>query len=168
MESISWRKTLQISHNFMQWLVVNSLFQEKKQYYNRNNGSRETLNLGPYWELQPVTYMVNMEMKSEFRLSTETTLTSGCNKFLMRMSSKETEIPEDQLEKYTLKKSVKDLHADRRQKQNHQEENWLTLHQESFPLQEGIGSIDIHGQKFRNWRATAARTRLVGVCYKQI
>ena len=33
------------------------------------------------------------------------------------------------------------LHADRRQKQNHKEENLLALHQESFPLKEGIGSI---------------------------
>ena len=33
------------------------------------------------------------------------------------------------------------LHADRRQKQNHKEENLLALHQESFPWKEGIGLI---------------------------
>ena len=27
---------------------------------------------------------------------------------------------------------------------------------------------DIHGLKFRHWRATAAPTRLVGVCHKQV
>ena len=31
------------------------------------------------------------------------------------------------------------LHADQRQKQNHKEENLLAFHQESFPLEEGIG-----------------------------
>ena len=33
------------------------------------------------------------------------------------------------------------LHADRRQKHNHEEENLLALHRESFPLKEGVGSI---------------------------
>ena len=33
------------------------------------------------------------------------------------------------------------LRADQKPKQNHQEENLLALHQESFPLKEGIGSI---------------------------
>ena len=33
------------------------------------------------------------------------------------------------------------LYADRRQKQNHKEENLLALHQELFPLKEGIGLI---------------------------
>ena len=31
------------------------------------------------------------------------------------------------------------MHADQRQKQNHKEENLPALHQESFPLGEGIG-----------------------------
>ena len=59
----------------------------------------------------------------------------------MILNNNETEIPEDQLEEYALKLSAKDLHADRRQKQNHKEENLLALHRESFSLKEGIGSI---------------------------
>ena len=41
-------KTLQISHNFMQWPVVNILFQEKKKHHNRKDGSKGTQRLGPY------------------------------------------------------------------------------------------------------------------------
>ena len=68
-------------------------------------------------------------------------ISHGSNKFVMNLNNNETEIPEDQLEEYALKLSAKVLHADRRQKQNHKEENLLALHQESFPLKEGIGSI---------------------------
>ena len=42
MDSISWRKTLQISHNLIQWPVVNTLFQEKTKYNIRKDGSKET------------------------------------------------------------------------------------------------------------------------------
>ena len=40
------------------------------------------------------------------------------------------------------------LHVDRRQKQNHKEENLLTLHRESFSLKKGIGSILSQGNIF--------------------
>ena len=68
-------------------------------------------------------------------------ISHGSNKFVMNLNNNETEIPEDQLGEYALKLNAKDLHADQRQKQNHEEENLLALHQESFPLKEGIGSI---------------------------
>ena len=42
MDSISWRKTQTISHNFIQWFVVNTLSQEKTKHHNRKGGSRET------------------------------------------------------------------------------------------------------------------------------
>ena len=54
--------------NFMQWPVVNTLFQEKTEHHNRKGGSKETPKLGPYWKLQPVTCTVNMELRSELCL----------------------------------------------------------------------------------------------------
>ena len=41
-------KTLQISHNFTQWPVVNTLFQKKNQHHNQKDGSKGTPKLGPY------------------------------------------------------------------------------------------------------------------------
>ena len=70
-------------------------------------------------------------------------ISHGSNEFVMDLKINDTEIPEDQLEESSaLKLSAKDLWTSRRQKQkqNHKEENLLTLHQESFPLKEGIGS----------------------------
>ena len=64
------------------------------------------------------------------------------NKFVMDSNNNDTEVPEDQPEEQSLQLNVKDfLHTDQRQKQNHKEENLLALHQESFPLKEGMGSI---------------------------
>ena len=82
MDSISWRKTLEISHNLIQWLVLNTLFQEMKQHHNRKAGSKETPKLGPYWKLQPVVCTANMELRSELCLRAETTLTLW-SEFLM-------------------------------------------------------------------------------------
>ena len=77
MDSISWRKTLEISHNLIQWPVVNTLFQEKTEHHNRKDGSKGTPKLGPYWKLQLVAYKVNMEWRSELSLWTKTLLTHG-------------------------------------------------------------------------------------------
>ena len=54
--------------NFMQWPVVNTLFQEKKEHHNQKDGSKGNTKIGPYWKLQPVTCMVHMELRSEFGL----------------------------------------------------------------------------------------------------
>ena len=82
----SRRKTLQISHNFMQWAVVSTQFQEEKMHCNRKDGSKGAPRLGPYWKLQPVICTVNIELRSEFRLWTETILTPG-SEFLMHQTS---------------------------------------------------------------------------------
>ena len=57
-------KTLEISHNFMQWPVVNTLFQEKTKHHNRKDGSKETQKLDPCWKLQPLICTANMELRS--------------------------------------------------------------------------------------------------------
>ena len=48
LDNTSGQKTLQISHNFMLWLVVNTLFQEKKKRDNQKDGPNETPKLDPY------------------------------------------------------------------------------------------------------------------------
>ena len=83
LDSASWRKTPQNSHNSqMQWPVVSTLFQEKNQHHNQEDGSRETPKLAPYWKLQPVICTLNMELRSELCLWAETTHTPG-SEFLM-------------------------------------------------------------------------------------
>ena len=114
LDNTSGRKTLQISHNLIEWHVVNTLFQEKKKHHHRKAGSKETPKLGPYWKLQPVIFTVNTELRSEFGLWTDNThswvrISHGSNKFVMKLNNFETEIPEDQLEEYALKLSAKDF-----------------------------------------------------------
>ena len=68
LDSTSGRKTLQISHNIMQWPVVNALFQEKKKHHNQKDGTKGTPKLDPYWKLQPVACTVSTELRSELCL----------------------------------------------------------------------------------------------------
>ena len=49
----------------MQWLVVNTLFQEMTNHHNQNDGFREIQELDPYWKSRPVICTENMELKSE-------------------------------------------------------------------------------------------------------
>ena len=53
-----------ISDNFIQWLVVNTLFQEMMDHHNQEDGFREIQNSDPYWKSRPVICTVNMELKS--------------------------------------------------------------------------------------------------------
>ena len=50
----------------MQWLVVNTLFQEMMDHRNRKDGFRETRELDQYWKLRPAAHTVSMELKLEF------------------------------------------------------------------------------------------------------
>ena len=47
-DSISWQKTLVILDNFVQWLVVNTLFPEMMNHHNQEDGFKETLELDLY------------------------------------------------------------------------------------------------------------------------
>ena len=68
-------------------------------------------------------------------------ISHGSKKFVMNLNNNETEIPQDQLEEYASKLSAKDFACRSKAKAKYKEENLLALHQESFPLKEGIGSI---------------------------
>ena len=109
----SWLKTLE--NNFMQRLVVNTLFQEKLDHHNQEDGSRETRILDPYWKLWPVVYTANMELKLESGLWVKTTLTPwirisyGSNKFVMDSNNNDIEVPEDQPQEQVLQLDVRDF-----------------------------------------------------------
>ena len=62
--------------------LSNAPIREKIQHHNRKDGSKGTPNLDPCWKLQPGTCTVNMEMRSELCVSSETMLTLG-SEFLM-------------------------------------------------------------------------------------
>ena len=114
LDKTTGQKTLQIFHNFMQWLVVSTLFQEKKKHHNQKDGSKGTQRLGRFWKLQPVTCIVSVELKSEIRLW-ETILILGSEftmdqiGFFMNLNNNETEISEVQIEEYALKLDAKNF-----------------------------------------------------------
>ena len=68
-------------------------------------------------------------------------ISHGSNKFVMNLNNNETEIPEDQLEEYAFQLNVKDFAYRSKEKTKPQRREPAALHQESFPLKEGIGSI---------------------------
>ena len=84
--SISWRKTLQNSHNSVQLPVVSIFCQETKKHRNHKVGSKGTPKLDPYWKLQPVACTANTELRSESCPWTKTILTPG-SEILMAQTS---------------------------------------------------------------------------------
>ena len=107
-------KTLE--NNFMQWPVVNTLFQEKMDHHNQEDGSKGTPKLGPYSKSRPVACMVNMdgvEIKI-WSMSGDNThswvrTSHGSNKFVMDSNNNDTEVQEDQPEEQALQLNVKDF-----------------------------------------------------------
>ena len=114
LDNTSGRKTLQISHNFMQWLVVHTLVQEKKKHHNRKVGSKDT-KIGPGSEVATSyllgKYGVEVRIMSLNRDNTHSwvRISHGSNKCMVNLNNNETEITEDQLEEYALKVSAKDF-----------------------------------------------------------
>ena len=112
-DSISWRKTLQSSHNSqIQWLVVSTLCQERKEHRNPKVGSEGTPKLGPYWTLQLVACKVNMEWKIRIESMNKDhshswiRISHGLNKLITNLNDHEQETSEMQFEDYALKSNV--------------------------------------------------------------
>ena len=96
---ISWRKTLEISHNFIQWLVVNTLFQLKDEASQPKGWIQGNTQFGPVLEVATcclhgkdgvdiIIWSLNRDdIHSWVRIS------HGSNKFVMNMNHNETEIP---------------------------------------------------------------------------
>ena len=103
--------------------------------------------MDPCWNLQPVACMVNMEFEIRIMsLSRDNShslvrISHGSNKFVMDLKTTTQKFLNNSSKNMRYNWMRKILCADQRQKQNHEEENLLALHQESFPWKEGIGSI---------------------------
>ena len=116
LDSISWRKILQNSHNSqMQWPVVSTLCQETKKHLHQKVGSEGKPKLDPYWKLQLVVCKVNMELRSELCLWTKDNFHSwvrishALNKLVTNLNNNEQENSEVQFEEYALKLNAGDF-----------------------------------------------------------
>ena len=109
-----WRAET-MENNFMQKLVVNTLFQEVTDHHNQKDGSREAQKLDPCWKLRPVVCMANTELKFKiWSLKEDNTqswvrISHGSNKFVMDSNNNDTEIPEDLPEEQALQLKVNDF-----------------------------------------------------------
>ena len=114
LDNTSGRKTLQIFHTFMQWPVVNKLFQEKKIITTKRMDPREHT----VWAvLEVATSYLHGKYGVEIRiwsLNRDTThswvrISHESKRFVMNLNKNETEIPEVVLEEYALKLDAKDF-----------------------------------------------------------
>ena len=91
-----------------------------------------------FWRIAQPPCMVNMEWRLEFGLCTEDNthswvrISHGSNKFVMDSTNNDRSSWRSARRTCVTTGCKKILHADHRQKQNHKEENLLTLHLEPF------------------------------------
>ena len=113
LDNTSWRKTLQIFHNFMQWHVVNTLFQEMKSHHHQKDGSKGTPKIRPVLEVT-TCYLhgkhgveIRIRYLNRYNSHSWVRISHGTNKFVMNLSNIEQEIPEVQLEEKKSKLDAK-------------------------------------------------------------
>ena len=144
LDSVSWLKTLE--NNFMQWLVVSTLFQGKMDHHNQKDGSRVT-QIGPVLEVTTSCLHGKHGVEIEFGLWAKTTLTPGWEFLVDQINL--WWIRTTTTQKF-LKISLKNkrynwmwriLHTDQWQKQNDKEGNLPTIDRASFRRTQGIGLI---------------------------
>ena len=146
------------------FLQISSVFTEQSQKCVKSTKPFTTDRGDPLWEGNQVACMVNTELRSEFRLWTETILTPGSEFLMDRTSlwwiwttmSRQFQKFSSKNMRYNWMRRI--LHADQRLKQNHKEENLSALHQEQFLLRKELGPMlnqgNIHSpiMKYRkNW-----------------
>ena len=98
----------------MQWLVVNTLFQETTKHHNQDDGSRKHKN---WTRAEVTTSCLHGKQGVEIRigsLNKDNThswvrISHESNKFVMDLKNNDTEIPEDQLEDQALQLDAKDF-----------------------------------------------------------
>ena len=99
----------------MQWPVVNTLFQGKKEHHNQKAGSKETPKFVPVLEV--ATSYLHGKHGVEIRIWSRNgdnthswvRISHESNKFVMDLNNNDTEIPEDQLEEHALQLDAKDF-----------------------------------------------------------
>ena len=128
-----------ILDNFVQWLVVKTLFPETIQLHNQKDGFKEICELGLYWKSQPVFFFkkknFKYELKFESGLWVKTILNLGSEYLMERTNTWSMQIKTIQKflqihKKIKCHKQVSRLlQPDQRQKQNHKREKLLIQQQ---------------------------------------
>ena len=103
-----------MENNFMQRLVVNTLFQEVTDHHNHKDGFRWT-KIGPVREVTTSCLYgkhgveIRIWSLSEDNTQSWVRISHGSNKFAIDSNNNDTEIPEDVLEEQALQLKVKDF-----------------------------------------------------------
>ena len=103
-----------ISDNFIQWLVVNTLFQEMMDHHNQEDGFRDIQKIGPVLEITN-SYLygkhgieIRIWSLSEDNSYSWVRISHGSNKFVIDSNNNNnTESPEDLLEEQASQSIVK-------------------------------------------------------------
>ena len=120
-----------ILDNFVQWLVVNTLFPETIHQHNQKDGLKESSELGLYQKSQPVFNTANMGLKFESGLRAKIIHSLGSEYLMERTNTCSIQITTRQkfLQIHMKIKRHKQvsrlLQPDQRQKQNHKRGNLL-------------------------------------------
>ena len=107
LDNTSWRKTLRNSHNFMQWPVVNTLFQ-KEEASQPKGWIQGNTKIGPVLEVATCClhgkYGVEIRISSVNRENTHSwvRISHGSNKVFRNLNNSEQENSEMQFEDYAL------------------------------------------------------------------
>ena len=179
LDSISWRKTLEISHNLIQLPVVNTLFQKKEAASHSEDWIQGNIKIGPVSKVA-ISYLhgkhgVEIRIMSLSRNNTHfwVRISHGSNKFVMDLNSDETEIPEDQLEEYSLKLNEKNFACRSKTKAKSQRrepadfssrivpierKNWIDIESVNI-LSLRIWGIEESNLSFSSFTASASRRR---------
>ena len=115
LDSISWRKTLEIEQNSIQWLVVKTPFREKVSTSQPMGWIQGKTKIGSVLEVT-ASYLHGkhgveiriMSMKEDNTLSW-VRIIHGSNEFVKDLNNNDTEIFEDQLEEQALQQDAKDF-----------------------------------------------------------
>ena len=75
----------------MQWLVVNTLFQEKTEHHNRNDGSKETSKLDPLLEVTTSHLRSELRLLNRDKTHSWVRISHGSNKFVINLNNNETQ-----------------------------------------------------------------------------
>ena len=110
-DNVSWRKTLVISDNFIQWFVVNTFFQDVMDHHNQEDWLREIQKSDPYWKSSYLygKHEIEIRIWSLRRDNSHSgvSISHVSNKFVIDSSYNNTEVPADLSEEQALQSIVK-------------------------------------------------------------
>ena len=122
-----------ILDNFVQWLVVNTLFPEMMNHHNQEDGFKETRDIGPVLEVT-TSYMygkhgIEIRIWSLSKDNSQSWVRSshGTHKYVIDSNYNNTEVPEDLPEEQASQSSVKIIAARSKAKSKPQKRETVEL-----------------------------------------